>query len=724
MKLSAVVLVLALALPLRASAYAEIRGTITGSGFRDSTAVQPIGGNPGTTLGEQRRLAVLHAFKLWETRLDSTVPIEIAFEFENLGCANGAIILGGASPVSAFGAMNGANPMQVYVSALANSLAGQDLAPNEPDVVAHFNSSVDTDCKSATGGFYYGFDGKAETAVDLVGVVLHELAHGFGFTSLVDLDTGEFIAGTADGFTANLRDLALDQPWPSLTNAQRRASATNVRGIAWDGKHAGKLVPATFGPGEPTLLIEPSVPELSRLVSDVGFARNPAEAPASGQLLAATSCTPRTVAAGSILLFPGTCDPERAGAAAANAGAAGALLVRPWMFTAPPMPLDAESGSPMVSIPMLSITATDAVALERALQQGARRASLGGDPKRYLGADAKQRPLLFASQPVSAGSSVSHLEELVRPNELMEPYASSGGSPLGFTQAMLRDIGWPVKCGDGQVDPGEECDEGEKNSDSTPDACRNNCLRAHCGDGVRDRDEGCDSPTGNDDRLANACRTSCKPAACGDGVVDRDEQCDMGSKNSDNASATCRSSCKSPTCGDGVVDMPEQCDDGHSNSDSKPNACRTSCRSARCGDGVIDAKESCDDGTKNSATAPNACRPDCVKPRCGDGVKDEGEACDETPGCSSSCQTPRMEPEMEPESEPDRGSQAAPKPGKKVQAQRTKQADAGSDEQKSPAADSGGCGCRVSSGPTPRPAFSVWFVAVWVLCAVRWWRKK
>jgi cysteine-rich repeat protein len=50
----------------------------------------------------------------------------------------------------------------------------------------------------------------------------------------------------------------------------------------------------------------------------------------------------------------------------------------------------------------------------------------------------------------------------------------------------------PASCGDGVVDPDEECDDGEANSDTAPDACRTSCLLPTCGDAVADSDEDCD----------------------------------------------------------------------------------------------------------------------------------------------------------------------------------------------------------------------------------------
>lgn len=58
----------------------------------------------------------------------------------------------------------------------------------------------------------------------------------------------------------------------------------------------------------------------------------------------------------------------------------------------------------------------------------------------------------------------------------------------------------PSFCGDGIADPGEACDDGPDNSDSSADACRLDCRVPACGDGVADRGEDCDdgNPWGGD----------------------------------------------------------------------------------------------------------------------------------------------------------------------------------------------------------------------------------
>ena len=89
-----------------------------------------------------------------------------------------------------------------------------------------------------------------------------------------------------------------------------------------------------------------------------------------------------------------------------------------------------------------------------------------------------------------------------------------------------------ARCGDGVQEGFEECDNGENNSDSTPDACRSNCVRAYCGDGTVDSNEECDDASyGNSDKIPNACRRNCKRAYCGDGVVDLGEDCDDKNDN-------------------------------------------------------------------------------------------------------------------------------------------------------------------------------------------------
>ncbi len=123
-------------------------------------------------------------------------------------------------------------------------------------------------------------------------------------------------------------------------------------------------------------------------------------------------------------------------------------------------------------------------------------------------------------------------------------------------------------CGDGTVDDGEACDDGDANSDTDPDACRTTCEVAACGDGVTDAGEDCDGG----DQCDDACVFT---DFCGNGRVDDGETCDDGLNNSNSIPNACRNSCVLPACGDEVVDAGEECDAGAANDDA--GACTSVC---------------------------------------------------------------------------------------------------------------------------------------------------
>lgn len=101
-------------------------------------------------------------------------------------------------------------------------------------------------------------------------------------------------------------------------------------------------------------------------------------------------------------------------------------------------------------------------------------------------------------------------------------------------------------CGDGVVDPGEQCDDGNANNN---DACTNACRRNICGDGVMNVGvEQCDRGVENGQACTAdygstcaRCSTTCQQEAqsggyCGDGIQNGAEQCDRA----DIPPTTCR----------------------------------------------------------------------------------------------------------------------------------------------------------------------------------------
>jgi hypothetical protein len=222
--------------PARAAALRLINRDGPGEGFNDPTPATPVGGNTGTTIGEQRLIAFQRAVDLWAEQLDSPVEIRISATFDPLDCTSTTVTLGMAGPVSVFRDFAGAPQANThYPSALADRLAGTDLAPDEDDIEATFNSRFGTTC-AFPAGWYYGLDASPSgDDSDMVTVVLHELGHGFGFLSLVDVHNGSRFDNRNDVFITFLLDDRIGTPLSEMTNAQRRAAIIATTHLRWFG---------------------------------------------------------------------------------------------------------------------------------------------------------------------------------------------------------------------------------------------------------------------------------------------------------------------------------------------------------------------------------------------------------------------------------------------------------------------------------------------------------
>ena len=184
-----------------------------------------------------------------------------------------------------------------------------------------------------------------------------------------------------------------------------------------------------------------------------------------------------------------------------------------------------------------------------------------------------------------------------------------------------------AECGDGTVNASnnEECDDG--NNDDN-DECKNDCTVPICGNGVIEPGEACDDGNSNSNTTPNACRIDCSEPVCGDGITDTNfnEECDDADQIDNNQ---CTNNCTISICGDGIVTDGEECDDGPNNSDDNPDACRTTCVNPSCGDGVTDPinTEECDDANEDET---DDCISTCKTPICGDGFVRAGvEDCDD-----------------------------------------------------------------------------------------------
>jgi len=179
--------------------------------------------------------------------------------------------------------------------------------------------------------------------------------------------------------------------------------------------------------------------------------------------------------------------------------------------------------------------------------------------------------------------------------------------PTTDTSSPTSTTDGKAACGDGELDPGEQCDDGNT---VNGDGCENNCTKTpgeNCGNGVVDEGEECDDGNKtNSDGCENNCTETVVSASCGDGVVNGDDECDDGNKINDDA---CTNTCKHAVCGDGIVHAGvEDCDDGDDNSDTIYNGCTKQCQlGPHCGDGVVQAEEECDDGTPDGDDLCNNC---------------------------------------------------------------------------------------------------------------------
>ena len=217
-----------------------------------------------------------------------------------------------------------------------------------------------------------------------------------------------------------------------------------------------------------------------------------------------------------------------------------------------------------------------------------------------------------------------------------------GNTTSGDGCASDCTIEVPLNCQDGQLDAGEQCDDG---NNIPADGCEPNCTFSPpttCGNGQLDVGEQCDDGNNQD---GDGCQANCilpVLTGCGDGVLGFGEQCDDDNNISGDG---CRANCTVEVCGDNLVDAGEECDDGNNISGDN---CRADCAGLEvCGDDLFDpvSGEECDQGLANSDNTPDACRTDCSLPICGDLVEDASEECDDgniidNDGCNSDCTLP------------------------------------------------------------------------------------
>ncbi|NHZ79826.1 peptidase [Massilia sp. CCM 8695] len=465
---------LALALSCCAIGGAHAAATITivntnapNIGFNDPTPVQPVGGNSGRTLGAQRLIAFQQAADIWGRTITSPVPVRVAASFEPLPCDADGAVLGSAGALEVFADFPNAPKANTwYPGALASKLARTDLAtPGEAHIRARFNSRLGLfpDCMPGSG-FYLGLDRKAGDQIDLVAVLLHELAHGLGFQNFTDEGTGEFFLGIPSIWDYFLVDIRNNKAWINMKDDERRRSAIGGATLSWNGERVYKVTAQVLA-AQPNLMVSGMAAGKAGGSHDVGEASfgpqlgqnavagelMPVVDQANGSGLACTPLSPANALAvrGNIALVDrGACPFVTKARIVQNAGARGMVVME--NTSDPVSPLGGTD--PAVRIPAVRIDKATGQQLKSVMARRSRTssgvtASLGLDPNKLAGTDLVRRIRMYSPEEYSPGSSVSHYSVDTKPNQLMEPAINTDLlhdviPPHDLTYPLLQDIGW------------------------------------------------------------------------------------------------------------------------------------------------------------------------------------------------------------------------------------------------------------------------------------------
>jgi hypothetical protein len=222
-----------------------------GVGFKDTTPVSPVGGNNGTTLGQQRLIAAQHAADIWGQVLTSDVPIVISAKWSStMGCTANGATLASAGSIGDTRNFPGGIPNTLYPYALGNAISRTDLNGSTPEIGAQFNLRIGQSGCLSNRNWYYGLDNNHGTfGVDFVSVALHEFGHGFGFASFTDESSGIQPKELPSIYDRFLKDNTTGKFWPDMTDAERVASTINVGNLVWMGPQVTGSVPGVLSSG-------------------------------------------------------------------------------------------------------------------------------------------------------------------------------------------------------------------------------------------------------------------------------------------------------------------------------------------------------------------------------------------------------------------------------------------------------------------------------------------
>jgi len=427
----------------------------TGQGLDDPTPATPVGGNPGTTFGQQALNVFKFAAQIHGSYLKSNVTIINNATFEPLECDATGGVLGSSGPLSVFtfdaGATlpAGALANTWYAGPTADALAGEDLDPGNADIQSQFNGALGSPGCIEGSKWYMGLDHQVPAGqIDFLNVVLHEMGHGLGFLDLTDLSTGEDFPGGAGSYpniygTYVKHDGVL---WNDLTPAQRVSAALDDGHLAFSGATVIAEAPLALGLPDVYRVTAPAAAVGEYGYAQASFGPTATASNFTGSVAQAVpndgcaAITNASAVAGKVALIDrGSCDFTVKSLNAQAAGATAVLLANNQAAGVTP------GGTPAspVNIPVILVSQVDGAKLKANL------AGLTGSVGKGTGLAGTNADgvLIYAPATLSPGSSFSHYDTRLTPNAIME-YAINqdlrGEIDLDLTPALFQDIGWGI----------------------------------------------------------------------------------------------------------------------------------------------------------------------------------------------------------------------------------------------------------------------------------------